>query len=101
MIRLVAVSIVAAIATTTFAQKEALHKKEQERIKLLDTRVDNNGYWLKKASAPWRRSPCWKHPPGVPFRDLSETGGMEQLLSTHSSLLEPLLQRADRPWADS
>jgi hypothetical protein len=33
-----------------FSQKEAQHQKEANRAKLVDTRVDNNGYWRKMAA---------------------------------------------------
>lgn len=33
-----------------FSQKEAQHQKDAERAKKADTRVDNNGYWIKMAA---------------------------------------------------
>jgi hypothetical protein len=33
-----------------FSQKEAQHQKEADRAKLVNTRVDNNGYWRKMAA---------------------------------------------------
>ena len=33
-----------------FSQTEAQHQKEAERAKLVNTRVDNNGYWRKMAA---------------------------------------------------
>ena len=33
-----------------FSQTEAKHQKDAERAKLVNTRVDNNGYWIKMAA---------------------------------------------------
>jgi hypothetical protein len=33
-----------------FSQKEAQHQKEADRANLVNTRVDNNGYWKKMAA---------------------------------------------------
>ena len=33
-----------------YSQKEAQHQKEAERAKLVNTRIDNNGYWRKMAA---------------------------------------------------
>ena len=67
MIRLFAAAIIATMGVTSYAQDlKALHKKEEERNKLVDTRVDNNGYWIWKASQGLARlNPMVNVPPAV------------------------------------
>ena len=68
-IRLISVAMTALLAvvtTSVFSQVEAQRKKDAEQAALVNTRVDNNGYWKLKASQGLARlNPAQNIPPAV------------------------------------